>query len=237
MANLFARVGVKNGSHRRRQHRLRQSLRRRPLSEAGPSPAARPSRCAKHPARFDGGPPHRLRELAHQPRQSDVRAHPRQSRLGQLHGPRPGRSDGRSARDQPRLQRRTASRPEQRFRRPWLRCAAPHPHHHEFQRLSAFERGQRNQSIGQHLLFEAHHPPPERRSDSGRHVASHRRRPPHFSGYPAGTRAQQLPDTQVKSEFLASFGRPARMLCDAAERASRPDHRAGPARDQRRHAQ
>ena len=41
-----------------------------------------------------------------------------------------------------------------------------------------------------------------------------------FSGYPAGTRALQLPDTQVKSEFLTSFGRPQRITCDAAERAS-----------------
>jgi hypothetical protein len=46
--------------------------------------------------------------------------------------------------------------------------------------------------------------------------------PTAFSGYPAGTRALELPDTQVKSEFLASFGRPARVLCDAAERASDP---------------
>jgi hypothetical protein len=44
--------------------------------------------------------------------------------------------------------------------------------------------------------------------------------PTAFSGYPAGTRALQLPDTQVKSEFLASFGRPQRITCDAAERAS-----------------
>ena len=43
-----------------------------------------------------------------------------------------------------------------------------------------------------------------------------------FSGYPAGTRALQLPDTQVKSEFLASFGRPPRLVCDAAERSSAP---------------
>jgi hypothetical protein len=46
--------------------------------------------------------------------------------------------------------------------------------------------------------------------------------PTAFQGYPAGTRALQLPDTQVKSEFLASFGRPPRILCDAAERASDP---------------
>jgi len=46
--------------------------------------------------------------------------------------------------------------------------------------------------------------------------------PTAFAGYPAGTRALQLPDTQVKSDFLASFGRPARNICDAAERSSDP---------------
>ena len=46
--------------------------------------------------------------------------------------------------------------------------------------------------------------------------------PAKFSGYPAGTRALQLPDTQVRSEFLTSFGRPPRVLCDAAERSSAP---------------
>jgi uncharacterized protein DUF1553 len=46
--------------------------------------------------------------------------------------------------------------------------------------------------------------------------------PTAFAGYPAGTRALQLPDTQVKSEFLTSFGRPPRNLCDAAERSSDP---------------
>jgi hypothetical protein len=44
-----------------------------------------------------------------------------------------------------------------------------------------------------------------------------------FPGYPAGTRALQLPDTQVKSEFLASFGRPNRVICDAGERSSEPN--------------
>lgn len=46
--------------------------------------------------------------------------------------------------------------------------------------------------------------------------------PTAFQGYPAVTRALQLPDTQVKSEFLVSFGRPARNVCDAAERSSDP---------------
>jgi hypothetical protein len=46
--------------------------------------------------------------------------------------------------------------------------------------------------------------------------------PTAFSGYPAGTRALQLPDTQVKSEFLTSFGRPVRNICDAGERSSDP---------------
>jgi hypothetical protein len=46
--------------------------------------------------------------------------------------------------------------------------------------------------------------------------------PTAFTGYPGGTRALQLPDTQVKSDFLASFGRPVRNICDAAERSSDP---------------
>ncbi|MEO7653222.1 MAG: DUF1549 domain-containing protein [Bryobacteraceae bacterium] len=47
--------------------------------------------------------------------------------------------------------------------------------------------------------------------------------PSRFPGFPAGTRAMQLPDTQVKSDFLASFGRPARIICDAGERSSEPN--------------
>lgn len=46
--------------------------------------------------------------------------------------------------------------------------------------------------------------------------------PTAFPNYPAGTRALQLPDTQVKSDFLTSFGRPPRITCDAAERSSDP---------------
>ncbi|MFN0166831.1 MAG: DUF1553 domain-containing protein [Bryobacteraceae bacterium] len=46
--------------------------------------------------------------------------------------------------------------------------------------------------------------------------------PTRFGGYPTGTRALQLPDTQVQSQFLASFGRPARAICDAGERSSQP---------------
>jgi hypothetical protein len=46
--------------------------------------------------------------------------------------------------------------------------------------------------------------------------------PARYPGYPAGTRALQLPDTQVKSEFLTVFGRPARNVCDAAERSVDP---------------
>jgi hypothetical protein len=46
--------------------------------------------------------------------------------------------------------------------------------------------------------------------------------PTPFAGYPAGTRALQLPDTQVASQFLTSFGRPNRVICDASERSSDP---------------
>ena len=46
--------------------------------------------------------------------------------------------------------------------------------------------------------------------------------PTPFGGYPAGTRAMQLPDTQVKSDFLSIFGRPARLICDSGERSVDP---------------
>ena len=46
--------------------------------------------------------------------------------------------------------------------------------------------------------------------------------PTPFSGYPAGTRALQLPDTQVKSQFLTVFGRPPRQVCDVSERSVDP---------------
>lgn len=47
--------------------------------------------------------------------------------------------------------------------------------------------------------------------------------PTAFKGYPAGTRAMQLPDTQVPSPFLSSFGRPLRAICDSSERSSDPN--------------
>ncbi|HLJ14733.1 MAG TPA: DUF1549 domain-containing protein, partial [Bryobacteraceae bacterium] len=43
-----------------------------------------------------------------------------------------------------------------------------------------------------------------------------------FRGYPLGTRAMQLPDSKVPSPFLATFGRPLRDICDASERTSAP---------------
>ncbi|MBL8215242.1 MAG: DUF1553 domain-containing protein [Bryobacterales bacterium] len=46
--------------------------------------------------------------------------------------------------------------------------------------------------------------------------------PTAFPNYPAGTRALQLPDVQVKSEFLTAFGRPNRVICDMSERSSDP---------------
>jgi hypothetical protein len=46
--------------------------------------------------------------------------------------------------------------------------------------------------------------------------------PTKFDGYALGLRADQLPDVRVKSEFLTSFGRPPRILCDAAERSQAP---------------
>ncbi len=47
--------------------------------------------------------------------------------------------------------------------------------------------------------------------------------PTAFANYPKGFRAMQLPDVQVKSDFLTAFGRPPRVLCDAAERSVEPN--------------
>ena len=38
-----------------------------------------------------------------------------------------------------------------------------------------------------------------------------------------GTRALQLPDVQVQSQFLSAFGRPKRIICDAGKRSSEPN--------------
>jgi hypothetical protein len=46
--------------------------------------------------------------------------------------------------------------------------------------------------------------------------------PTAFAGFPSGTRALQLPDSQVASQYLTVFGRPARVMCDASERSSDP---------------
>jgi hypothetical protein len=46
--------------------------------------------------------------------------------------------------------------------------------------------------------------------------------PTAFPGMPAGTRAMQLPDVRIQSQFLDVFGRPARAICDAGERSSDP---------------
>ena len=46
--------------------------------------------------------------------------------------------------------------------------------------------------------------------------------PSSFAGYPMGTRAMQLPDVRVQSQFLSSFGRPERIICDAGERSVDP---------------
>ncbi|MCC6589552.1 MAG: DUF1549 domain-containing protein [Bryobacterales bacterium] len=46
--------------------------------------------------------------------------------------------------------------------------------------------------------------------------------PTAFGGFPANTRAMQLPDVRVQSQFLSSFGRPERIICDAAERSQDP---------------
>jgi hypothetical protein len=44
-----------------------------------------------------------------------------------------------------------------------------------------------------------------------------------FQGIPRGFRAFQLPDTSIKSEFMDSFGRPARQITCECERSQEPN--------------
>jgi hypothetical protein len=46
--------------------------------------------------------------------------------------------------------------------------------------------------------------------------------PTEFAGYPKGTRSLQLPDANVNSYFLKSFGRPERIITCECERSSEP---------------
>jgi hypothetical protein len=46
--------------------------------------------------------------------------------------------------------------------------------------------------------------------------------PTPFSGYPAGWRTLQLPDSKVENTFLESFGRPARLATCSCERSTEP---------------
>jgi hypothetical protein len=46
--------------------------------------------------------------------------------------------------------------------------------------------------------------------------------PTEFAGYPKGTRALQLPDSDVVSYFLSTFGRPERLITCECERTDEP---------------
>ena len=118
----------------------------------------------------------RLRQLAHQPAEHHVRAHPRQSRLGQLHGPRPGGPGGRSC--APPIPPPTKSC-SPRSRKDFV------DHGYDVKRLIrtimnsgvyqlSTDANATNQ-IRQHLLFEAHRAAPAGGGDAGCHVAGDRR--------------------------------------------------------------
>ena len=83
-------------------------------------------------------------------------------------------------------------------------------------------RGQRHQSERQQVLFEVHRQAPAGGGDSGCDVAGDRRAHRISPGYPAGTRALQLPDTQVKSR-VSDVVRAARRASSATLRSGRAD--------------
>ena len=58
-----------------------------------------------------------------------------------------------------------------------------------------------------------------------------------YQGLPLGIRAIQLPDSEVQSYLMDTFGRPARQVLCECERTTSAEHRAGDAPAERRDAQ
>ena len=145
MANLFSRVGIKNGNERGdiivftastgdiNHPRLNAPLPPRPLDG--------------QPLSLDigRGPPAVLRRLAGGARQSVFRARRGQSRLEELHGPRARGGGRRHPRRQSAVEPRVARRAHARFRGASVRRQAPRPHDHELVDLPVDVEADRDQ--------------------------------------------------------------------------------------------
>ena len=122
MANLFSRVGVKNGTmgdnivFAKASGDILHPRLARPLP---PTPLDGKSMPLDSPEDRRVG----IRQLADQPCEHDVRADGGEPRVGQLHGARPGGPGGRRAREQCGIQRRAVCGAGQGFRGSRLRRA------------------------------------------------------------------------------------------------------------------
>ena len=85
---------------------------------------------------------------------------------------------------------------------------------------------QRDQSERQHVLLAVHHQAAAGRSDSGRVLAGDRRAHRVSRAIPPARGPCNLPDTQVKSEFLTIFGRPGAIALRLRRALLRSHHRA-----------
>ena len=96
----------------------------------------------------------------------------------------------------------------ERLRRARLRHQAPDPHHHELGRIPAVEPMPTPPIKDDNLYYSKYIDAPvagEVMLDAMSQVPVSQRR---SRAIPSGTRALQLPDSQVKSEYLTVFGRP-----------------------------
>ena len=139
---------------------------------------------------------------------------------------------GRPAPDQPADQPRAVRRPGEGLHRPQIRCQTPDSPDHELGGLPAVLEGRRpgNESddrfyshylvrrLPAEVMLDAYSqvtdvPTPFTQLESAAGDSTSA-----YNGYPLGTRATQLPDSLVSSRFLEAFGRPERVAACSCER-------------------
>ncbi len=222
MANLFARVKVKNadGDGNLTVYSTTEGELIQPRT--GQPQPPRPLDGQPVAVRFDGRSPDGAGRLAHRAGESLLQPRDHQSRLGEFLRRRPGRSGRRHAAHQSAEQRRTAHGAGQASGRQPLRSQIADAGHPAKRNLSALQPDTcrktwpTDDSI--RIIF------PRRMMaevllDAMSQVTG---APTEFKGYAAGWRALQLPDSNVNSYFLKSFGRPLRQLTCECERTAEP---------------
>ena len=138
MANLFARVAIKNGERAGEVTVQAQQSGDVPHPRRGLPVPPTPLDAKPQALEQQRGPTGLFRGLADRAGEPVFRQGAGQSRLAELPGPRPGRSGRRPAANQSADQPRIVRCPGEGLHRPQVRCQAPGSYHRELGDLSAF---------------------------------------------------------------------------------------------------